>query len=175
MTPSPRLLVVLSALLLPACDLAAFDVDQPIREQQVQGSGIPTPLAALFPLPLSLDLEAAIRQHDTGPIDRIALTSLTLDVTATARPAGDVDDWAFVDSVEVFVRSTRDGSTLPRVRIAHAAAPGAVTTLRFAIDDGVDLQPYVDQGAAVETSASGTQPTDDVSFVGAAVFTVYPL
>lgn len=170
----PTLASVSLTLALAGCDLVAFDVDQPIREQTVQGSALPRPLAGLFTIPLDLDLTAQIRAQDTGPVDRVELASMSLAITATARPSGDADDWSFIDDIEVFVRPSADGSSLPRVRIAHATAPGAVTTLRFAVDD-VDLLPYVDQGAIVESSASGRQPADDVSFDGAAVFTVYPL
>lgn len=164
-----------AALTITGCGIADFDVDQPIREQRIVGSGVPAPIAGLFPIPLSLDLDAKIKAQDTGPIDSVTMSSLTLRITDTDRGAGDTDDWAFLDSVEVFVASRREGSSLPRVRIAHAAAPGAVTDLAFEVDGGVNLEPYVREGSVVESSATGTQPLDDVSFAGGAVFTVHPL
>lgn len=157
------------------CGIADFDIDQPVPEQQVQGSGIPAPLAALFPLPLSLDLAAEIAKQTTGPIDSVTLASLRLDITATSRPADDADDWAFVDDIRVFVKSSQTGSTLPRVEIAHVTAPGPVVRLEFEIEGGVNLKPYVDQGSVVETEGRGSLPADDVSYDGVAVFTVHPL
>ena len=53
-----------ACLSLAACGVADFDVSQPVPEQRVQGSGIPAPLAALFPLPLSLDLSAKIDRRE---------------------------------------------------------------------------------------------------------------
>src|SRR5665647_34545 len=105
------------------CGITDFEIDQPIPEQRVQGSGIPAPLAVLFPLPLDLDLSAEIRKQTTGPIDSVNLTSLTLSITATDRGAGDTDDWSFVDEIHVFVASSMSGSSLPRVEIASTVAP----------------------------------------------------
>ena len=171
----PRSVVVVIALTPAGCSLADFDVDQPIVEQRVQGSGIPAPLAALFPLPLDLDLAAEIQKRTTGPIDRVSLASLTLSITATAQPPGDRDDWSFVDEIHVFVRSSRAGSTLPRVEIARVVAPGAVTSLAFEVERGVNLQPYVSEGSVVESEGRGRLPADDVTFDGLGVFTVHPL
>jgi hypothetical protein len=172
----PRSLCIATFVLtLTGCGIADFDLDQSIREQRVAGSGVPAPIAGLFPIPLSLDLGAAIKARETGPIDSVTLSTLTLDITATDRPAGDSDDWSFLESVDVFVASTREGTTLPRRMIAHTGAPGAVTHIDFTVDGDVNLKPYVDEGAMVDSTASGTQPIDDVSFAGKAVFTVHPL
>jgi hypothetical protein len=166
---------VLACVLLAGCGITDFDISQPVPEQQVQGSGIPAPIAALFPLPLSLDLSAEIAKQTTGPIDSVTLSSLELSITATNRPSGDDDTWEFVDEIHVFVRSSADGSSLPRVEIASVVAPGAVTTLVFEVDRSIDIKPYVDEGSIVESEASGTVPTDDVSYDGEGVFTVHPL
>lgn len=157
------------------CGIADFDIEQPIPEQRVRGSGIPAPLAALFPLPLDLDLSAAIRKRTTGPIDSVTLTSLTLSITATDRGAGDTDDWSFVDEIHVFVASAASNSSLSRVEIASTVAPGAVTTIEFMVDGSVNLQPYVEEGSVVESSGRGRLPSDDVSYDGLGVFTVHPL
>jgi hypothetical protein len=166
---------VLAACLLGGCGIADFDISQPIIEQRIQGSGIPAPLAALFPLPLDLDLSAKIKQHDTGPIGSVTIASLQLTITATARPQGDTDDWSFVDEVHVTVRSSRENSTLPKLEIASIAAPGAVATMRFNVNEAVDLKPYVDEGSVVESTGKGTIPADDVTYNGESVFTVHPL
>ena len=151
------------------CGITDFDVDQPVPAQTIQGSGIPAPLAAIFPLPLNLDLESKIKAKDTGPIDSVTLSSLTLHITSSG------GDWSFVTSIEVSVESTRAGTALPRKKIASVSSPGAVQTLTFDIERGVNLKPYIDEGSQVNSSGSGTQPTRDVSFDGKGVFTVHPL
>jgi hypothetical protein len=166
-------LVVLAGL--AGCGVADFDIDQPILEQRVAGSQLPGPLAALFPLPLSIDISSKIKEMETGPIDSVTLSSLTLSITATEQPSGDTDDWSFVESIHVFVKSSKEGSTLPRVEIASVSNPGAVTTLDFKVESGVDINPYVNEGSVVEADSAGTVPNDDVSYDGKAVFTVHPL
>jgi hypothetical protein len=161
----------LLSLCLAGCGIADFDVDQPVPEQVVQGSGIPTPLASLFPIPISLDLSSQIKKQTTGPIGTITLSKLTLSITATDMPSGDTDDWSFVTDITVFVSS----DALPKVQIASISNPGAVQSFDFTVDESVDLKPYVDAGAVVESEGHGTAPTDDVSYAGAGVFTVHPL
>jgi hypothetical protein len=161
--------------LVAGCSIADFDLDQKIPEQAIGGSMIPAPLAALFPVPISLELESKIKAQETGPIDSVTLKSLELTITATDRPTGDTDDWVFVDHIDVFVESTKSGSTLPKVKIASVAMPGAVQTMAFAIEASVNLKPYVDEGSQVDSTGSGTAPSDDVSYDGKAVFTVHPL
>lgn len=167
---------ILAYLLLTGCGITNFDISQPVPEQRVQGSGIPAPIAALFPLPLDLDLSAQIEKQTTGPIDSVTLSSLVLEITDTDRAGeSDTDTWDFVDEIHVFVRSSADGSALPRVEIASVVSPGAVTAMEFAVDDEVDLKPYVDEGSVVESEAAGTIPADDISYDGEGVFTVHPL
>jgi len=151
------------------CGIADFDIDQPIQAQTIQGSGIPAPLAAIFPLPLNLDLESKIKAKDTGPIDSVTLSSLTLHITSSG------GDWSFVTSIDVSVESTRSATTLPKVKIASVSSPGATQTLTFNVEHGVNLKPYIDEGSQVDSSGTGTQPTQNVSFDGHGVFTVHPL
>jgi hypothetical protein len=163
------------APLVAACGIADFDVSQDIPEQHVPGSSIPGPIAALFPLPIDLDISSKIKARDTGPIDSVTLSSLAMTITATDRPSGDTDDWAFVTHVDVFLQSTKSGSALPRVKIAMVSNPGAVQTMAFEVDAGINLKPYIDEGSQIDTSASATAPSDDVSYAGSSVFTVHPL
>lgn len=159
-------------VLLGGCGIADFDVEEPVPEQQVQGSGIPTPLAALFPIPVSLDLKQDIAKQSTSPVGTIELSKLSLDITKTDEPSGDSDDWSFVTSIQVFVES----SNLPKIQIAHIdASPGAVRSFDFTIVPGIDLKPYVDAGGTVTSDGMGTVPPDDVSYAGSSTFTVHPL
>jgi hypothetical protein len=158
-----------------ACGVTDFDISQPVPEQHVQGSPLPGPLASLFPLPLSLDLSSKIKAQDTGPIGSVTLTSLSLTITATDRPQGDSDDWSFVTHVDVYVESTKQGTTLPKVKLASVDSPGAVQDMEFQIAPGIDVKPYVDEGSQVDSDGMGTAPSDDVSYAGTGVFTVHPL
>jgi hypothetical protein len=163
------LAAAVATLATAGCGLTDFDVDQPVQAQTIQGSGLPAPLAAVFPLPLNLDLDSKIKAQDTGPIDSVSLSSLVLTITSSG------GDWSFVDSIDVFVESTQAGTALPKVKIASVASPPATQTLTFMVESGVNLKPYIDQGSQVDSSGSGRQPTQDTSFDGQAVFTVHPL
>jgi hypothetical protein len=162
-------------LFVAGCGVADFDVDQPVIEQMVQGSPIPGPLQVLFPIPLNIDISAQIKAMDSGPIDSVTLKALTLSITKTDEPSGDSDDWSFLTSVDVFVASTKSGTTLPKVKIAHVTSPGAVRDCKFALDGNVNLKPYIDEGSEVDGMSSGMAPPDDVSYDGLATFTVHPL
>jgi hypothetical protein len=165
----------LALILVAGCGVADFDIEQPIIEQRVQGSPLPGPLAVLFPLPLDINIAQKIKEMETGPIDSVTLSELTLSITATATTSGDTDTWDFVDDIHVFVKSSKSGSALPRVEIANVHAPGAVTTMTFDVMKNIDLQPYVEEGSVVEGESSGRLPEDDVSYDGEGVFTVHPL
>lgn len=164
-----RALAVSLAMTTAGCGIADFDVEQPVPAQMIQGSGLPAPLAAIFPLPLNLDISSKIKARDTGPIDSVTLSSLTLDITSSS------GDWSFVTSIDVFVSSSKSGSSLPRAKIASVTSPGAVRTLSFHVEGGVNLKPYIDEGSQVDSAGTGSQPTQDVTFDGKGVFTVHPL
>jgi hypothetical protein len=162
-----------SWVVIAGCGITDFTITQPVPEQRVDGSGIPDlPISGLFEIPLDLDLQAQIEKQATGPIDSITLASLTLSITPADQPSG---DWSFVDEIHVFVRSSQDGSALPRVEIASVVAPGPVVRMEFEVDESIDLKPYVDEGSLVESEAQGTVPADDVTYDGEGVFTVHPL
>ena len=111
----------------------------------------------------------------TGPIDSVTLSKLTLTITPTGMASGDTDDWRFVEQIHVFVKSSKSGSTLPRVEIASVSNPGQVTTLDFTVVGTVNLDPYINEGSVVEGESTGTLPEDDVTYNGEGVFTVHPL
>jgi hypothetical protein len=164
-------LAVIVALAASGCSIIDFDVNQPIPTQSVQGSNIPTPLAALFPLPLSLDLSSKIKAMNTGPINSITLSSLELTITM---PTDHSVDWSFVDHVDVFVESTKSGTALPKAKIATVSMPTG-QKMTFVVDGSVNLKPYVDEGSQVDSSGSGHAPASDMSYDGLGVFTVHPL
>ncbi|HEY0190871.1 MAG TPA: hypothetical protein VGC42_07080 [Kofleriaceae bacterium] len=159
---------VVMAVTATGCGIADFDISQPVPSQTIQGSGIPGPLAGIFPLPLNLDLDSKIKAKNTGPIDSVTLSSLDLTITSTG------GDWSFVSSIDVFVESTKQGTALPKVKIASVGAPGKVRSLSFKVEDGVNLKPYIEEGSQVDSNGSGTAPSQDTTFNGTSVFTVHP-
>ncbi|HET9622090.1 MAG TPA: hypothetical protein VFP84_12030 [Kofleriaceae bacterium] len=164
-----RLLIACMVTALAGCGALDFDVSQNVPAQTVQGSGLPAPLASVFPIPLNLDINSKIKQQNTGPIDSVTLSSLHLEITSTG------GDWSFVSSIDVFVESTKAGTTLPKVKIASVSKPGAVRAFDFQVNGDVNLKPYIDEGSQVDSNGAGTQPTQDITFDGKATFTVHPL
>jgi len=160
----------LALLFVAGCGVADFDVNQSIPAQTVQGSSLPGPLAQLFPIPLSLNISQQIAAMHTGPIDSVTLKSLDLDITTPASA-----DWSFVTSIDVFVSSAMQGSSLPKVKIATVSSPGKVRTIDFTIEAGVNLKPYIDEGSNVEGDSTGNAPAQDVTFDGSSSFHVHPL
>ena len=95
------MIAALTSTGLSGCGVTDFDITQPVPEQRVSGSPLPGPLAVLFPLPLSIDISSKIKAMETGPIDSVTLSKLTLKITAGGMTSGDTDDWSFVDSIHV--------------------------------------------------------------------------
>lgn len=139
-----------------------FRVTESIEEQRVSASQI----GPVLTMPITLDLEAETAARDTGPARHVYLETLTLSVTTTAEPPGDVDDLAFLQGAEIFIESSNPQSNLPRQRVA-ALAPIAEgdRTATFVADD-VDIIEYAREGARLTATAEGTLPPDDVTFDG---------
>ncbi len=167
-------LAALACLFLPGCflfmddgSLVSFPVEYDLPEQTVQGNLLGGLLGSLLPLPIAVDvdLEAETRARDTGPAQHVYLTEMRLFVTPTAEPAGDSDDFGFLDSIEVYVESRDPGTRLPRQRIAHLDSVPQASSISLQLDD-VDLIDYVNEGALLTASATGGAPFDDVTFSG---------
>ncbi len=158
------------AFVLAGCGAADFDISEPVPAQTIHSSPLGGVLGAIFQVPLSLDISAQIKAMDTGPIKSVTLKSLELTITSPSD-----GDWSFVSEIDVFVSSTKQGSTLPKTEIAHVSSPGKVKTMSFAIVPGVDLNPYITEGSQVDGQSTGTAPTSDTSYDGTGVFTVHPL
>jgi hypothetical protein len=89
-----------------------------------------------------------------------------LGITASSTTAGDSDDFGFLDSVEVFIESTREGTSLPRVLIARASDIEPIERLELDVVRTVDVLPYADEGSRFTSDVQGSVPPDDVSFDG---------
>ncbi len=152
--------------------LISFDVTHDIAEQQVEGGALGGVLGGVVEIPLDIDLSAETAARDTGPAQHVYLTELSLAITPTAEPAGDTDDFDFLDAIEIFVESRQAGSTLPRQRIAVLdPVPRGVRRLELE-PEGVDLIEYVQEGALLTSNARGTFPPDAVTFDGRIVLVV---
>ena len=164
--------LVLAALALGGCGIARFSIPYEITEQRVMGSPLGGLLGPVVDIPIDIDLTAETAARDTGPAQHVFLTELTLAITTTDEPAGDTDDFDFIDSIDIFVESGTAGSTLPRVRVAHLdPVPMGARAISLELD-GVDLIQYVREGAVLTSSASGTAPPDDVTFDGHLTFAI---
>jgi hypothetical protein len=165
-------LVSLVAIGLGGCGLIEFDLNEKVPEQRINGSLLSGVLPSFLPspVPLNLDVQSASKAMGTGPVTAASLKSLTFSITATAMPSGDSDDFDFVRSIDVFVESRKQGSSLPRVKIADLPSHGSgEKQLSLRTYPEVNLLPYINEGCQISASASGTAPPDDVSFDGQVV------
>lgn len=163
------------SFVLASCAPVGFDIDVPLDEQVVPGSPLGGLLGGFFEVPIALtvDIAAETAARDTGPAKAVRLAGLYLEITTTEEPSGDTDNFDFLDQTELFVESAQSGSSLPRVRIAEVAnVPKGVRRIDFVTHSDVDLLPYINEGARLSGSATGTPPPDDVSFDGVATLTI---
>lgn len=166
----PRTALALLALpSLAACaSVGDFDVERSIAEQHVQGSPIAGLLGDLFavPIPMDVNIASETAARDAGPAQAAHLKALVLEITDSDEGAGDSDDFGFLDSVDVFIESTRSGTSLPRTRIAQAADIEASARLEFEVIRSVNVLPYSEEGSRFTSEVEGSVPPDDVSFAG---------
>ena len=174
---APLALVV--ALAGTSCGAVDFDVTSTVPETVLAGDPTTCTLNKLLerapvnPFVLEVDLERETKARDTGPADRVELKSMSLAITPTRQPAGDVDDFDFLLSLEVFVESARAGSPLPRVKVAElTSVPRGAAQIAVNAVPGVDLLPYINEGARLTSSARGSTPCDDTSLAGSVVVTL---
>ncbi|MEO8178781.1 MAG: hypothetical protein ABI895_08110 [Deltaproteobacteria bacterium] len=170
----PAALLLLSLSALPSCGIGDFDVDRSIDEQSVRGNALSSLLDTFFnsPIPMNVNIREETSARDSGPAKSAHLTRLEFQITKTAMAAPDSDDFSFLDSVTVYVESTKAGSSLPREKIAEALDIKAESKLAFHTFDSVDVLPYSEEGARFVSEASGHAPPDDVTFNGGLTVTV---
>lgn len=166
---------ILFALLLPlsitACNGNFGDVTftEESQEALVMGASgnilsmLPTQ-NLLPPLRLQIDLEEELQSQDAGPAKAVYLDALSLEITPTAQPEGDTDNFDFIDTVDVYVESTSENSSLQKTKVATLAdVPTGQTSVDFNVIEGVDLKPFVEEGIRLTTSGSGEVPPDDTT------------
>ena len=118
--------VLLAAPGLAGCGALDFDVQQNIPEQRVSGSVVSALLGTLIPspFPLTIDLAQETKARGTGPVKAAGLKSLTFAITSTAS-SGSVHDFSFVQTVDIYIESTKSGTTLTRQKIAELGSSEA--------------------------------------------------
>lgn len=155
-------------LVLASCGTVQFDVEQELSKQTIQGNPLGGVLAsALLPNPyaLNIDISAEVAKRGTGPATKAFLKSLTLDI-APETPDTNFD---FIDETRLFV----EGPGLPKVEIAKLVpVPDGLKKLEFEVVPMVDLLPYIQAGATISATATGTQPTRNTTFTGKVVIEV---
>jgi len=168
--------IVLAAVVLTpsGCKkLTEFDVGKKIPEQRVEGNPVAGLLDGFFEIPMNVDLETETDKRGTGPAKAVRLSSLKLSITETAESGGERDDFDFLDAADVFVESRKEGSELPREKVAEIRdVPQGARELDFTTFEDVNLKPSVEQGARLTAQGEGSAPSDDVTFDGKAVLTV---
>ena len=162
------LMCCLPLLALTGCPdgIGAFSITEESAEAIVMGAATPIdlPINIFPPLQLDIDLESELAAQNAGPASGVFLTGLQTVITESSQPEGDADDFDFVESVEVFIESRQEDSSLRQRKIAEiTSVPDGQTTLDFMVEEDVDLKPYVEEGARLITKGSGEIPPDDTS------------
>jgi hypothetical protein len=150
MRSGPLLLAVL--LSSSSCGALRFDVTQPIPSQEVPGASWASFLTGLLPGPLrlSIDVETETEKQGTGPATSAGLHALRLRAVS-----GNPVNFDFLDSVVVSVSA--DG--LPTREVARLSpVPVGQERLSFDVSPGVELLPYLQQGATLSTRVTGEVP-----------------
>lgn len=159
---------LLFLLVLCGCGSVSFEVEQELQKQTIQGDPLRGVLAsALLPNPytLNIDIRAEVAKRGTGPATRAFLKSLELEI-APETPDTNFD---FIDETRLFV----EGPNLAKVEIARLVpVPNGLKKLQFEIVPMVDLLPYINAGATISATATGTRPAKNTTFFGKVVVEV---
>ena len=178
-------LAIIASLSLLACGSAgigSFDVTEESSEAVITGGG-GSPLGDLLPLnnlfppmTLMISLEEELEEQNAEGAKAIFLQDLEMVITDTEQPEGDTDNFDFVDEVNVFVESTKSGTTLEKKQIATLEnVPEGQTSVSFTTENDVNLKPYVEEGMKLTTAGSGEVPEDDTSLKAIVTLTIQVL
>ena len=169
---------------LTACGSAgigSFDITEESTEATITG-GAENPLDLLPvdnlfpPMTLTVNLEEELEEQNAEGAKAIFLQDLEMVITDTEQPEGDTDNFDFVDEVNVFVESTKSGTTLEKKQIATLEnVPEGQTSVSFTTENDVNLKPYVEEGMKLTTAGSGEVPEDDTSLKAIVTLTVQVL
>ena len=159
-------------ILLGSCGAIRFDITQSLPEEKIPGSVLGGVLPSFIPVPIpfNIDIQAETKKQGTGPATGANLKALTLLATPHAMPSGNFD---FLQEVRISIGPRDQGSSLPVKEIANIpSVPQGQTKLEFHVIPDIDLLPYIQAGAQLTASASGTQPRMDFTYDGQVVITI---
>jgi hypothetical protein len=167
-----RALSIVCALAVAGCGAIGFDVEQAVPEQQVNGSPLGALLGSFLPQPfaITINVKQETEKRSTGPARSANLKEIAFRTTPHDAPRGNFD---FVDEIHIFVAAP-SGSTLPMVEIATLKpVPKGLTTIKLDIVPGIDLLPYINEGATISATATGRQPAQTITYDGSVTVTVH--
>jgi len=96
--------------------------------------------------------DSEVARRNAGTADAVRIVSLSLQMTDTSDATDMQSSFGFLAGIEIFVESSKAGSDLPRVLIAHnATIPNGATTLPLQVCQDVDLHPYLAEGLRITT------------------------
>ncbi len=166
-------LAVFGGLFASGCQTSAFDLTLNITEQrQPGGTGtistfLPTPYVVI----VSLADEAKIR--GTNPPKKAYIKDLSFAITSTARPVGDIDTFDYLNTVEFFLEPTRIGSQLQKLKVADIPSKeGPAGEISPRLTSNLDILPLLNEGARLTATATGSLPSDEISYNGELVIGV---
>ncbi|HNN96439.1 MAG TPA: hypothetical protein PKI03_29395 [Pseudomonadota bacterium] len=151
------------------CGALRFDISQSVPEQRIMGSVLGALLGSFIPTPFSLNINLAqeTQARGTGPAQSAGLKALSFRLTNVPNPPRSSDNFDFVDRIEIFVESTKSGTSLTKQKVADLlTVPRGVQTLSLQCYPNVDLVPYINEGARISSTAAGKVPPQDVTFDG---------
>ena len=151
------------------CGAIRFDIGQAVPEQRVMGNVLGSLLGTFLPSPFALTVNLAqeTQARGTGPAQSAGLKALSFRITNIANPPRSTDNFDFVDRIEIFIESSKSGSSLSKQKIADLLmVPRGATTLNLQCDPSVDLVPYINEGSRIASTATGRAPAQDVTFDG---------
>ncbi len=158
--------LMVTALLLASCGdggLASFEITETSQEVTVEGSALgQLPIDNPFgeALKLDINLEQELQKRDASGASGVFLEGLDLEITDTAMPEGDTDNFNFLDSLEIYANA--DGLDKKLVAIIEEV-PEDKQRISLETKDGINLKPYVEQGMKLQATARGSAPDDDTS------------
>lgn len=136
---------------------------------QAQSTGLLDVLPAdnlLPPFTFDIDLQQRLEEQDATGAKGVYLEGLNLEITPTHEPGEDQDNFDFIKKVDVYIESSKEESTLKRIKIAWLDdVPSDQKLVSFTVDDSIDLKPYVEEGLTLTTEGTGYFPEDDTSFI----------
>ena len=158
------LIAALGLALLAACDIADFDTTREIPSETIPAAPVSLDTGVQS---LDIPLDQTVAPTSTSIVNAVYLDELELVATS--------GDWGFLQSMDVYISSTLKGSTLPKVVAASVSNPGPIQRLEFVPTPNINLVPYVNEGAELTATATGTPPTQEVIFDGEYTLHVHPL